>query len=143
MSTCSDVVKAYTFGPTMIFSDSTAGTIHVVSAVMSTARVRQARISLQALAVSTNSSVQVGYQLSNDQSTWYDDAATPTQDAVTLLGQARTAVGTEYGSLFTTIPQNSGAAKLWIRFVVLCKNSTEAALVNASVGGRIETRALA
>jgi len=42
---------------------------------------------------------------------------------------------------FSSIPANSNAAKLFIRFVVLCR-TTSSGLVMGQVVGRVETKAL-
>ena len=112
-----------------------------MSAELNTADVRQARTSLEALALTTNGSGQVGYQLSNDKVNWYSDAATPVLNEATLLGSALTTVTTTYGTTFTSLPQNANAAKLFIRFVVLFK-TTSSGLVLGQFAGRIETKAL-
>jgi hypothetical protein len=135
------VVQVLAFGPFIVFSDKTDGDLFVVSEVMNTADVRQTRVTLQTLVLSTNGSVQLGYQLSNDKLNWYNDAATPELDKATLLGSALTTVTTVYGTTFSSIPANSNAAKLFIRFVVLCK-TTSSGLVMGQVVGRVETKAL-
>jgi hypothetical protein len=127
-------------GPLVPFADDQTGLIHEVIAAMSTADVRTIRGTTQLLALTTNGSAQLGYQLSNDQVTWYDDHTNPTAGEVTLLGSALTTATTGYGVGFTSIPTNATAGKLFIRFVVVVKNVAESKIVNVRVAGRVETR---
>jgi hypothetical protein len=100
----SSVVQVLALGPFIVFSDKTDGDLFVVSEVMNTADVRQTRVTLQTLVLSTNGSVQLGYQLSNDKLNGYNDAATAELDKATLLGSALTTVTTVYGTTFSSIP---------------------------------------
>ncbi len=131
----------FVYGPDTLFAEDTAGTIHVVAGPMSTASIKAVRAAaMEMMALTAPGSGQLGYQLSNDQATWYDDASTPTAGAVTLLGSALTSVTTGYGVGFTLLPQNSQAGKLWIRFVVVVSRTSGTGLVAVRVTGRIETR---
>ena len=130
---CSDSVLV--FGPLVLFGDNTTVTIHEVIAPMSTAGIRYIRGTLDLLALTANATVQLAYQLSNDQLNWYDDTTSPA-----LLGNALTTATTGYGVEFTSIPTSAVAGKLFIRIIALVKNTSTQAIVNVRVTGRVETR---
>ena len=131
--------SVYVFGPLTLFGDDTTVTIHEVIAPMPTAGIRYIRATLELLALTTNASVQLAYQLSNDQLNWYDHTSRPAL-GYTLLGSALTTATTGYGVGFTSIPTNAQAGKMFIRIIALVKNTSTQAIVNVRVTGRVETR---
>ena len=94
-------------------------------------------MTLEAGQCTTNVSVQLGYQYSNDKQAWYSGAATPVQNLATGLGVARTSDGITYSSTFEDV---TTSAKLYIRIVGLCKNSSGTDLELANMSSRLELR---
>ena len=130
-----------TVASTVVYSVTTTGILHPVSGPYATTGINAVRPSFEVLSRSPNATVQLGYQLSNDGSTWYDDAQSPTSGAYTLFtGTQLSQVDVARPAAFVSIPQNANAGKRYLRFVVLCTNSSGTATELATITATIETR---
>lgn len=130
-------LTSYTAGPTMVWSNrsTTSELIFPITPALPAATIQSVRSSLELRSATSKVSVQIGYQYSDDQETWYDGEATPTQDEASTLGSARTSDGVDYGSTFTDI---TTSAKLFVRFVLVAKNDSEGDLEMGTAAARLD-----
>jgi hypothetical protein len=63
---------------TVVFGGDTTGVVHPLTGSYATVCVKQLRTMFTLLALTGVVSVQLGYQLSSDEDTWYDDDARTT-----------------------------------------------------------------
>jgi hypothetical protein len=124
---------------TVVFGGDATGVVHPLTGSYATVSVKQIRTLLTLLVLTGAVSVQLGYQLSSDEATWYDDDANPTAGSCTLVGSALTTATTTRQQVFTSIgttcPHNR-----YLRLVALCKTTGGSSVVLATLTASLEIR---